>query len=298
MTLTRNRRVLVGAAAAASVLAAGAAAVAFSGSATAAEPAAAKPATVTVDGNELRYQAAPGQVNKLVVTRSSEGVENDTSPFGTSKYTWVFDDSVEIEGAADLCTYPQASDRTLIRCSLVVEHTQSPGYVSTIKLGDKNDSVKYVNDNSGGYEADVFHLGAGNDVYSSKGTKDGSRIEGGNGNDTITTGRAAGDQSSVQGGNGNDTIRLGREYLGADGGAGNDKIYGQAAADWLDGGAGNDSIWGGAGRDTIEGGAGNDKLYGQGGADWIYGQGGNDKLYGGPGADVLRGGPGKNVVKQ
>ncbi|GAB3250035.1 calcium-binding protein [Kineosporia babensis] len=297
MTLSRSQRVMAGAAAVASVAAVGAAAVAFSGSASAA-PGQAEQAKVSFTEGKLTYQAAPGQKNNLTVTREGKPVPEDESPYGTSTYTWLIDDSVPIAIGSDHCTYPKSGDRTAVSCTVEVEHGQDPGFISSFKLGDRDDSLKFVNVDGDGYEADRFHLGAGNDVYTSKGSADGSLVEGGKGNDTITTGKAAGDFSAVRGGAGNDTIRLGRGFVSAHGDAGNDKIFGSSTDDRLYGGAGNDVIRGDGGPDRIEGGSGNDTLYGGAGNDTLLGQAGNDKLYGGPGKDVLKGGKGKNVLKQ
>lgn len=92
-------------------------------------------------------------------------------------------------------------------------------------------------------------------------------IEGGQGNDSITTGA------------GLDTIRPGE---------GNDKVYSNGGADSVDGGAGNDSIWAGGGNDFVLGNAGNDRVSGEAGDDIIDTGKGNDFQHGGEGNDVLR----------
>lgn len=74
-----------------------------------------------------------------------------------------------------------------------------------------------------------------------------------------------------------------------DGGDGNDKITSGAGADTLSGGAGKDTIYGGDGNDRLNGNGGNDKLYGESGADRLYGYDGNDLLDGGSSNDRLQG---------
>lgn len=75
------------------------------------------------------------------------------------------------------------------------------------------------------------------------------RINGLNGNDTITVGAAT----------------TGGDYL--DGGAGNDVLNAAGSDDMLDGGAGTDTLNAGAGNDILRGGAGSDTLNGGDGID-------------------------------
>jgi len=92
-----------------------------------------------------------------------------------------------------------------------------------------------------------------------------TRIDGRDGNDTIT----AGDETDrISGGRGDDTIVAG---------GGGDLIYGFKGNDDLSGGDGNDTLWGGLGNDTLSG------------------EGGNDKLGGALGANVMTGGEGEDT---
>jgi Ca2+-binding RTX toxin-like protein len=89
-----------------------------------------------------------------------------------------------------------------------------------------------------------------------------------NGNDTYT--QDSNGSFKIQGLNGNDTITVkatstGNDYL--DGGAGNDTLNAAATSDFLDGGTGNDTLNGGAGNDILRGGSGADKLNGGDGID-------------------------------
>jgi Ca2+-binding RTX toxin-like protein len=260
----------------------------------------AAPAVATLSGQYLTYQAAPGQTNHLTVTRSVEGLPNDGSGYGTSRFTYTLDDIVSIKITdTDRCSYPTSTDTTKVVCVWIVEDGQDPGYISNFTLGDMNDTVTFVNSNQESYNDDQFDLGSGNDTYTSSKLADGSRIVGGSGNDKVTVDSLIGDLASVHGGTGNDTLRVNNgdlEFINGD--AGNDTLYGGNGIQYLSGDDGNDVIHGGVGPDQITGGKGNDTLYGDHGDDTIYGNSGNDKLYGGQGADTLSGGAGKDVVKQ
>ncbi|GAB3261909.1 calcium-binding protein [Kineosporia babensis] len=297
MSVSRNVRLFAGAATTTSLVVAGV--VGIAGNAQAQETEAVVSLT-----NDLKYQAVPGQVNNLTVTRRFvEGPPDDGSAYGQATYQYRLDDVVPIDAttdaaAAERCIYPTASDRTVVECTWTVDYGQDPGTISNFRLGDKNDKVRF-NDQAGDhYENDLFHLGAGNDSYDGTlGKVDGSSIFGGEGDDSITTGEQIGDVASISGGNGNDTIRTYGEWNGAHGDAGNDKLYGGVGRQDFFGGPGNDLIYGGKGADVLRGEQGNDTLYGNSGADTIYGNSGNDKIYGGPGTDTVSGGPGKDFIK-
>lgn len=71
-----------------------------------------------------------------------------------------------------------------------------------------------------------------------------------------------------------------------DGGDGNDTLTGGSANDTLLGGADNDTLLGKGGSDLLFGGAGNDTLTGGDGDDQMFGEGGNDRLIWNPGDDT------------
>ncbi|MBI1310969.1 tandem-95 repeat protein [bacterium] len=119
-------------------------------------------------------------------------------------------------------------------------------------------------------ESIVLIGGSGDDNINASGfTQYGVRIEGGDGNDSITgtalndvifgdssnTSIVTGGNDSVSAGSGNDIVF---------GGVGNDLLIGNAGDDQLNGDDGNDRILGGAGVDTMAGGLGNDDIDGQG----------------------------------
>ena len=150
----------------------------------------------------------------------------------------------------------------------------------TLDLGDGNDSYTGTGQLPDGYIPEATR-GYYNFRYS---TSD-EHIDGGQGNDTITTGH---DRASVYGGTGDDVIDASntRSYT-INGGAGNDHI---TTSDQENGGG---AALGGDGNDTLIGGAGNDYLIDHSGADSLDGGAGNDRFLfgsddtatGGTGAD-------------
>ncbi|WP_405820418.1 calcium-binding protein [Streptomyces sp. NBC_01390] len=246
-------------------------------------------ATVTKapDGRSLIYTAAPGQTNNVKVTASNDG--------GMSVvFFYYIDDVVPIESPGDFCRHLDPTDRTQISCELYLGDDIQEHVALNMKLGDGNDAVAY-DDQTGLYrDPTVIDLGAGKDTSTHTGGLDYNLVYGGPGDDNI----AVHGKGRVWGQDGNDTISADGEGSRVDGGAGNDLISGGAGRQTLTGGTGNDTVRGGTGNDLIYGSPGNDVLYGNSGNDTIQGNSGNDKLYGGPGKDVLSGGPGRNVVRQ
>jgi len=144
-------------------------------------------------------------------------------------------------------------------------------------------------------------------------------VDGGAGNDTITTGD---DADTIFGGTGDDTIDGGLDADTIDGGDGNDTIIGGEGSDIIDGGAGDDVIYAGLapsfpdalnipddgsgpfgpdlvpnnGMDTVHGGDGNDTIYGADDDDTLYGDAGNDTIDGGIDDDYIDGGTGNDTL--
>lgn len=118
------------------------------------------------------------------------------------------------------------------------------------------------------------------------------RVNGGDGNDSITIDETNGPLPAAQifGGDGNDTLI---------GGSGNDKLSGQDGNDSLSGRGGDDALSGGSGNDFISGGAGNDRLVGGDGNDFLDGDQGVDVGILGAGDDIFRWdqGDGSDVVE-
>jgi Ca2+-binding RTX toxin-like protein len=117
-----------------------------------------------------------------------------------------------------------------------------------------------------------------------------STVNGGDGNDGISTGGGA---DVVNGGAGSDRILTGAGNDTASGGDGSDFVYGGGGDDEINGNAGNDFLFGDGGADLINGGLGNDYIVGGSGADKMNGDEGNDRFYAVDGSpnDVINGGP-------
>ncbi|MEH0420329.1 calcium-binding protein [Streptomyces sp. B21-083] len=250
------------------------------GTAGAATPSA--KAEVSFNDQELTYTAAAGQTNKPTVT---ESYANATD------ITFVIDDVVPISVGRG-CAYPSAADHTKVLCTVVTVDSQSPYQIMRMNLGDGNDVVDFTNKSDETYLTTAFILGAGKDRLTGRGDLAGNFVDGGAGDDTISTGNSL----RVAGGDGNDTITTSGDIV--EGGKGDDVIRGGAGGQSLNGDDGNDTVYGGADDDSLLGGKGNDVLYGNDGNDYIWGNSGNDKLYGGAGQDVLSAGAGTNVVRQ
>ena len=144
-----------------------------------------------------------------------------------------------------------------------------------------------------------------------QGYPDGSRHQGGNGDDFLVgtdgndklNGRRGNDiligkngDDKLNGGRGNDSLWAGNGDDTLKGGRGNDQLIGGDGDDILKGGTGNDSLWAGTGDDTLNGGRGNDQLIGGDGDDILKGGTGNDQLWGGNGDDKLKGGRGNDYL--
>ncbi|MBT0773362.1 hypothetical protein KIH74_30735 [Kineosporia sp. J2-2] len=250
--------------------------------------------TVVVRGQSLTYTAAAGQANRLTVTLAATDSQYE--------YVYTLDDVHPIAVEAGPCTHPVAKDLTRVVCTLEISDDTDPTFVGKFYLGDRDDTLRFVNPSGQGFYASQFWLGAGDDravTRQDDDGPDGTSVYGQDGDDTIETGQG-GDLSFLFGGNGDDTIRVhGPGDAGpASGGNGDDRLYAYAGAVTFSGDAGDDLIEGGDGDDLLHGGKGNDRIRGRRGADRIYGNSGNDELHGGLGKDLLSGGPGRDVVVQ
>jgi hypothetical protein len=122
-------------------------------------------------------------------------------------------------------------------------------------------------------------------------------VRSGDGNDVIQAAASVRVDMDVDGGAGNDTITTGKGRDRVDGGAGNDRIQGGDGRDDLFGNIGNDRLDGGRGNDVIYGGDGEDRLLGGDGRDYLEGGKGHDALEGGKGDDILSGGLGDDNLR-
>ncbi|MDX6616559.1 MAG: hypothetical protein QOD60_1650 [Solirubrobacterales bacterium] len=236
-------------------------------------PAAASAGTMSDYGT---YDAAPGEVNNIVVTAD-----------GTY---------VTITDSAGVIAAPESQNPGSGDCQPVVGNSikcTRPYY--NIDLGDMNDSFSYGGGafpvSSNFPQQFVVSGGAGSDTISGSPYSD--DLDGGstssldpNGNDTVL------------GNDGHDLIRDGDGTSNTlDGGAGDDRVEGIGTApESLNGGPGNDVVIGGAGPDIASGGDGDDDVSGGDGADTVLGDAGNDSVEGNPGQDIADGGPGRDNV--
>jgi Ca2+-binding RTX toxin-like protein len=160
---------------------------------------------------------------------------------------------------------------------------------------------------------------AGNDSLTQKdNVKKPGKIDGGAGDDEITSGRG---RNVIIGGDGVDAVfywnrtedlKITLDNVPNDGAAsekdnvrddvekvfggyGDDYIAGSPWWDILNGMEGNDTLLGGAGDDDLYGQDGDDLLEGFDGADLIYGDSGDDSISGDAGEDTLNGGEGDDV---
>ncbi len=204
---------------------------------------------------------------------------------------------------------------------------------SAIDMGDGDDVVNlYIGSDVRG----SILLGAGNDRITMNSYLGGVIVDGGDGNDDITTSDgddvisggagndyvyAAAGNDTINAGSGDDTILADEGNDVIDGGAGFDTLFlaratGPVYVDFAAGhvsgagigfdtftnieqllfGEGNDTVIGGNGDDTFDGAGGNDALTGGAGDDTLFGSAGNDTLNGGSGDDTLDGGIGDDTL--
>lgn len=177
----------------------------------------------------------------------------------------------------------------------------------TIDGGAGNDVI------DAGIDNDLIDGGAGNDsILAGEGDDtvvggDGAdTVAGDDGDDVIDTSGSSpiedatdpnpeDDRDSVDGGAGDDTITTGDDQDTIRGGAGDDVIDAGIDDDDIIGGTGNDSIIAGEGDDTAIGALGDDTLIGGDGDDYLDGVVGDDVFSGGAGDDTMLGGQGRDI---
>jgi RTX calcium-binding nonapeptide repeat (4 copies) len=224
-------------------------------------PAAAHATDVRSVAEYLEVEAAPGQVNNLVLRhdldRSVVRIE-DSAPLGFvslggPRCTGLAPNVLE-------CPYPPSGPPSGTTSQFFVE------------LGDRDDRLR------------IDAPRRSPEVYVAAGLI--TEVRDGPGNDRASSIPTT---TTFVAGPGND-IMSGAARATSSGG--NDTITGTVGPDTLDGGAGRDVLRGGIGADLMRGGIGNDRLFGQSGRDRLFGGLGNDFLRGGSARDLLNGGPG------
>lgn len=230
----------------------------------------------------------------LLQFRVSDGFSTDTATL-----------RIVIQGAQPTVT-PTGAD-------LLVIGTPDPDLVIVTHLSAGNVRVR-TQFATGSYSVSnllVINTGDSDDLITVSGILTPTNIDGGNGNDTISSGLQ---NDTIIGGLGDDRINAsgGNNVVWGDnlneadspaGGkdvvstlTGSDLIFGGGGNDELYSGDGNDYVFAGAGDDVVSGGLGNDRIYGGDGQDQLYGDEGDDILSGDAGSDLLVGRIGNDLL--
>jgi Ca2+-binding RTX toxin-like protein len=235
----------------------------------------ASPASVSVVDGVLRYQAAPGQENRVGVDRQGAILE--------------VRDVVALVAGPGCFAGPQA---TVVRC---LGHAVRALELDT---SDQQDAL--------GVDPEVripatLRAGAGDDYVQAGSAPYGvNRLDGGPGADTVVGGP---DRDILDGGPGRDLFHGGagvdtltyerrivgvQVNLGFSGGNGEPGEGDQIGTglENLVGGSGPDRLTGNAGPNSVHGGKGNDFVFGLAGDDKLFGDAGFDQLFGGDGDDT------------
>lgn len=255
-------------------------------------------AVAAVRSDGIIYAAAPGEVNRLVVTESEEAVPKVPADgvYDIPRRAFVaivtFSDSVPV--AAGRGCEPSQAPGT-VTCRLRYPH----GFTLGIDLGDGDDVLR----SSGFHGAEGLRadLGPGSDQadWSDSGGAGQVLILGGPGDDRVFAADRRGAPLVLEGDDGRDILSVapsaplmaspsGESHIGPAG----------YFAPRLLGGPGNDRLAGGPGADALLGGLGADRLRGGPGGDGLYGGLGNDWLDGGVDADSVHGGPGNDWLDE
>lgn len=232
-------------------------------------PAAANAASVTysfgdIAQQSLRFEAAPGERNALVV--SSVPAESDQAP----PKVRLHDAGAPVTTSSAGCV---SEDLNTVLCEVALPLTAD--------LGDGDDTFS----SSLGRSAFVSG-GSGDDVLTGDPAPGAAAAAEQYGEDS-----SAGEHSELDGGPGDDVLTGGADRDKLWGGTGDDRLTGNAGFDFLCGGPPQGPTGclplPGSGNDILDGGRFRDYLAGGDGSDW---------LTGGPGADILEAGPGNDLV--
>lgn len=231
-------------------------------------------------------------------TRRSDGSTPDGKPIERSELH---------EGEQATVTREQTQadagfGQTYVSSDQVVFTTQGTGN-DDVQVKQRDDGTLDVSANGETYAVRLtegqeltIRTGGGNDVINvAPNVSVNIVVDGGAGDDTITTG--AGDDR-IDAGEGNDTVDAGAGRNDVFGNSGNDVIRGGNGANIFYGGDGDDQLTGGTGSNYLEGGAGADTITGGGRTDMLSGGVGNDRIvvgrnggsiYAGAGSDTIEG---------
>jgi hypothetical protein len=207
----------------------------------------------------ITYSAAPGEVNKVQLSRDDSGA-------------YVIHDLAATVTAGDPCTQ---TDSHTVRCLPVPGPAGGVlGYV-TAGLGDGDDAFSAVNTEDAKVDG-----GPGNDVLAVSYVSYADRTEPVNVDLNAGTGGATGESDKL----------IGVTFV--DGGNADDTLLGKDGVDYLDGGAGDDRLEGRRGNDHLTGGPGADDLVGDSGADEFITQ----ETPGRPESDRVDCGAGRDII--
>ena len=270
--------------------------------------------TVTFDGNESGDvvgetsgdDADFSEIEAIITGGGDDTIEGSVTDDGIDVTTGGGDDTV-IGGTGD-DTVDSGDDDDTVTTGDGSDTVDGGGGDDVIDTSGPSDAIDHVVDFPTPFDA----LDQTGDPDP---TEDMDVVDGGDGNDTITTGD---DADTVFGGSGDDTIDSGIDDDLVEGGAGNDSIDAGLGADEVYGGDGDDFIDAGIdaftdyanddplfpfvdpnpndGMDTVYGGDGNDTILTGDDADTIFGDAGNDTIDAGIDDDLIEGGAGDDSI--
>lgn len=229
--------------------------------------------TVSVSGGVMRFVAASGKRNRLVLTRDAGGPYTLTSPYPVEGTLTAGTGCTQVGVTTVTC--PSASV-TSVRAELGDGddlYTSTVTVPTTVLGGDGGDSI------TTGSHNDTLNGGAGAD-----------QLRGGGGVDTLIGGPQ---NDTIDGGSSPDTVDYSAETTSVQANLATGLVYVGTEIDTL---TSVENIRGGSGNDQLTGGPLSDGLFGNGGADTLDGAGATDSLDGGPGGlgdtDTFIGGTG------
>ncbi len=282
-----------------------------------------------IDAFTLRYDADPGETNRIFVSTDSTGVR-------------VIDTGATVTAGAG-CTAPAPNEGF---CAATVKKQANlwlriaagdqgdyvnvlPGTLGSVDIdGEAGDDeliaggAIYNNFVDGGAGADTFEgavtvdyhtrtnpltVTIGDDLANDGEAGEGDNVsseaigvDGGQGNDTMTVldSAAVQQRTRLEGGDGADHLSILRhtEAGWIFGGAGPDVIHIEALHGLVHAANGDDIIFGGDRGEALWGEGGDDTLRGFGGRDSLFGSGGADELLPGAGKDSASGGQGPDTI--
>lgn len=197
-----------------------------------AQAAATATAAVVTPGS-VRFDAAAGQTNNLLITAQGRVV--------------TFDDDIAITAGSGCAAV--VGDPTQVTCDL-----GAPPIALGLIVNVRDGADTVIDDTAigllaSGGDGDDTLIGSDTAVDNLRGQAGADSVQGREGDDTVSGGPGA---DQVSGGSGDDVL---------DAGAGNDSLLGDSGDDQLQGGDGDDELTGGLGADVHDGGAGRDGAF-------------------------------------